>query len=322
MLRNWLEVDSTISDYNNIKIGDKIPVYEFNNDVLTSFQDVTYYPVFYDIEVIGILGIHGTPSDDPTYSFGEEWANEVNVCLSSDMNEFCIVVTEDQMFIKSLDGAKLIEEYPFAHVDSQTAVSMSTELEDSIANVELDEMVYFSGDNRYTIQIPASPRTAMQITLPVGTIRQARNYCWAISVKLIGEYLTDGINYTPEKICDIMQIGYDDGAYVPDCINALNDIYSISTTKKSELTPNEVYSALGSAGPCYTDWQHTEYGHGMTLCGYYGDSVANEYDIRLSDSNSGTYKWLTKAGQPSNKLGYKYTYGSNTYSWNATLVPD
>ena len=121
LLLAWLSTDGPSENIDSVQVGDKIPAYEYVDSSLVTFDSASYYPVYSDHEILGVLGIHGNKSD-PTYSFGSEWASQIDEYIKSNRSEFCIVVTENQLFFKTSDEAELIEEYRFAMPEVNAAV--------------------------------------------------------------------------------------------------------------------------------------------------------------------------------------------------------
>lgn len=52
---------------------------------------------------------------------------------------------------------------------------------------------------------------------------------------LTGKFLTKSNKYTPLQIADKMGIGYNEGAYDSDVVNALSKCYDITGSKKGKL---------------------------------------------------------------------------------------
>ena len=100
LLLAWLSTDGPSENIDSVQVGDKIPAYEYVDSSLVTFDSASYYPVYSDHEILGVLGIHGNKSD-PTYSFGSEWASQIDEYIKSNRSEFCIVVTENQLFFKT-----------------------------------------------------------------------------------------------------------------------------------------------------------------------------------------------------------------------------
>lgn len=164
------------------------------------------------------------------------------------------------------------------------------------------------------------PRAAYISQLNIGTYKQSRGECWAATVMLIGKYMTGINSYTPFQICDEMKIDRDKGAFDPTVIEAFSKLYGINATREGRIAHTTVQYFLDRKKPCAVNWQSPDYGHYTALDGYSTDTMGNRYGIRISDSNSGTYKWLYKTGNPSNSLAYEYTWGSQVYSWSTTLT--
>ena len=119
-----------------------------------------------------------------------------------------------------------------------------------------------------------------------------------------------------------MGIGYDAGGSDQDIVDALNTCYGVKGTLQGVLTPNQMEPHVSKQRPGCINWLEVNrrYGHSTAFCGYSSDSSASRYGIRISDSNTGAYKWLYKNGQPSQKLGFQYTYGGLTYNWKSTIT--
>ena len=320
LLLAWLSTDGPSENIDSVQVGDKIPAYEYVDSSLVTFDSASYYPVYSDHEILGVLGIHGNKSD-PTYSFGSEWASQIDEYIKSNRSEFCIVVTENQLFFKTSDEAELIEEYRFA-MPEVNAVADSPSAESILAAQNSDQTEYYSDREKYSLAIPPQTRAAYVANIKVGTYKQTRGECWAAATMLIGKFITKNNAYTPFAICDKMGIGYDAGGSDQDIVDALNTCYGVKGTLQGVLTPNQMEPHVSKQRPGCINWLEVNrrYGHSTAFCGYSSDSSASRYGIRISDSNTGAYKWLYKNGQPSQKLGFQYTYGGLTYNWKSTIT--
>ena len=202
------------------------------------------------------------------------------------------------------------------------AVADSPSAESILAAQNSDQTEYYSDREKYSLAIPPQTRAAYVANINVGTYKQTRGECWAAATMLIGKFITKNNAYTPFAICDKMGIGYDAGGSDQDIVDALNTCYGVKGTLQGVLTPNQMEPHVSKQRPGCINWLEVNrrYGHSTAFCGYSSDSSASRYGIRISDSNTGAYKWLYKNGQPSQKLGFQYTYGGLTYNWKSTIT--
>lgn len=318
LLSSWMvtEKETPLISGDQLQLGGQIPVYEYTDFNISEFSQVSYYPVYLNNVVIGVLGVHGDKAS-PTYSFSQDWASNINKYLNNGQEDFCIIVTNDSLYFKTDEDVQIIEEYSFA---SSSIEHLENGYSDKKMGQDMNPTDYYSAKEGYSLDIPLQSRGAQVIEVNAGTYKQSYGECWAVSVMLTGKFLTKSNKYTPLQIADKMGIGYNEGAYDSDVVNALSKCYDITGSKKGKLTPNQVKTYMNNQKPGIINWQSTNFAHYTVLCGFSSDSLAGEYGIRVSDSNSGTYKWLYKKGSPSSALNFQYTYGSIVYNWYSTIT--
>lgn len=316
VLNSWLTSEGSSISRNSIQLGNKIPAYKYTNSQLVELDQTRYYPVYSNNQVIGFVGIHGSQSN-PTYSFSQDWASTMNDYISQGKSEFCIVATDTQLYFKTVNSAKLVEEYKFA----KSGLSKRSFVNENILSVLNDgEVDYYAPQNKYRIDMPIQTRAAYTVSLRIGTYKQTNGECWAATVMLIGKYMTKNSSYTPLEICDEMGIDKDVGAYDEDVQKALSKLYNVPSIIQGRIAHTTVQTLLDNKKPCGINWQSPKFGHYTAVDGYSTDTMSNKYGVRISDSNSGTYKWLYKTGNPSSGLDYVYTWGSQVYSWTNTIT--
>lgn len=179
-----------------------------------------------------------------------------------------------------------------------------------------DDMKYCP-ETIFSLHIKQSRATTVR-SLPVTAWNQgSTGLCWAAAVECIGDYMVGYDKYGAYGIAAEMGIGVNEGAYTGDAKDALSNLYGISTSQSTSLTDSTIISKINNNKPMYLNFQTTDAGHALTLCGYVSDNISNYFAIRVMDSNIGKFVML-------NRSGGEFTYygkDSKTYTLEDCLLP-
>lgn len=316
----------------HLALGDAIPTYRYDNGHLVPFNDVIYYPVFSNGKGVAVVSISAPYTDKETIYIGEDWIKKYNNFLETGIESLCVVLAEEKTFLKSKDSALLVFESSLMPASAENSNTKSTETKDlsnsDIIAADDASVKYLTDGYQYSLDITPSSTKGYRDswTFDVGTIAQRHGYCWAICVKLSAEYYLDNVSrWTPEEICDAMGIGYDQGGYDEDIMDAFITCYNYDNAvyKEKAIGRSNVISWIDDNDPAIVNWTGSGKSHSTVLCGYNdnGYDAKTPFKIRISDSNYGSYRWLsTSTSQPTITSSIVYTAGVYTMNWRSTIL--
>jgi len=179
-----------------LELGTRLNVYRFEHGFLQPIDDIHWYPLLSDGEVIFVVSVHGDPNS-PTIIINDEFATVLQNFRGRDSSPFALLfmganlyaVTEsDMVFLRSYavtDAESVIA--PFADFDSRS-VNMQFGAVDVVAEVVPDVM-------------SAMARSNMIRTLAVPVVGQGvgTRLCWASVVSSVEHYFYMSRNHRPGR---------------------------------------------------------------------------------------------------------------------------
>lgn len=289
----------------SFQLSDAIIPYAYNdNGILKEMNNTKYYFIYSNNKPIATL----IANDDMTsVMFETDTAKELK---AFDSDSFTVVCDKKGAHINSTDydinvsnnlsGINLLNSNLISGmVNKQSAMSDST-----------------------ILSIPAS----YGIDIPI--IQQySDDACWAACVASAGKYFT-GQSKTARQVCDLMGIGYDDGASIYQIASALNVIYKLNGSVAGGFYPYlaDIYTLLSSdivpIAIFYSNvWDNdpdNDLAHSIIIQGYQA-STQGAF-LRVMDPNYSSYNLIFNGTNPDGQSTWTLSYGKNNFYWSDTVL--
>jgi len=322
-------------------LGERLNTYHVKDSSLSTFEDTSFYPVFCNGDIVGILSVVDLGDGNQTYAFGKEFAKELSRAISQD-EAYSLVVSDTQTFAVSDDGVIMIAEYEACGTtrpevdDIKSSTNQAKrgsnetdtlseedyipetysegEMETLISEFGKIDMVISQPEYQLKPEVRASTRAAWGRN--VAKYTQTGNSCWAVSAMVIGNALKN-TSY------DIFEV-YDATSKSPYQAGTNKNIQEAFTlfgyTAKTyyTLSQSHIYQQLRTkrepfAMLCYPI-DSSQLGHTMA-CYMYDDSYS-PYMVGVMDSLIGDTVYMKNVGSV-----YRRTVNGITYEWQYSVTP-
>lgn len=330
----------------NYTLGESIPVYYLENQTLEKYDSTEYYPVYCDDIPVGIFSINGKNTKNPTYSFGEDFIDYLNI----ENNNYFLVITENQIFSVNDQNANEVISYDMSLMDVTELTTKNAAFCNSTNEneVQLEEKIIedyepdhtnakhvFDIASKYDIINnignrnektdlavfrPITTRSFTQVPGKIPKVKQesGSNYCWAISSWCVGEIKTDyGYEYT--DCIDYAGGKWGKGGTSEMQKKILKGIYDQpNPTLYYPLSERSTKTLINRGDPfimiCCKDKDDSLLGHSVTCYAY--DDYYSPLKLAVMDSNTGTVRWMTTSGSD-----YQISYAGVTFTYMYALSP-
>ena len=113
--KNPAKLNKTIleghDDLSDLKIGQPIPLYNWDGVKLNKDHSAYQCPVYKDEKIVAFYTIIDPINDGEAYQFGEGYAKELNEFLNGEEKNYCLIGCEGRVFALSEDKIKLLVDY-------------------------------------------------------------------------------------------------------------------------------------------------------------------------------------------------------------------
>lgn len=334
--------------YDKLEIGEYMTAYVWNgNDLVSSAEEVLFYPIYGDDEIVAILTMFN-PNGDQSYSISTDFANELNAATESGSQDYFIVEAGSKLFIHTGNQTALLRDYgePMEAVAFQAeavntvssggpqpdgqpvvedALSTNYEASNSLTVDGLGSYISINADslpdttnsyreseeNRIDIIYNNHQQTRTMHYLDTEILDQGNTeYCTFYAATIIGNYLT-GWDDSPFDVMDWAGITFGN---IFDAQSVINDYYGEDYSYIYDIYGRAANEFITRGYPMYAAFYNAEVtlGHAMAVTGY---SDAGDYGIGVVETLGG----YRKAIFPSSTSTYiTRAYSQNCY-WTATL---
>lgn len=299
-------VSEAPNDYGINIISDKfrlstaITPYKYNEDgLLEVMLDTKYYFIYSDNEPIAAL----ISNDDVSSVYFE--ADLAKELKGFERDSFTIVCDEQG-----------------AHINS--TIYDSNPKKTSIISLSNNTLTKNAADSSKLTasSVPASYGLSIPIILQGND-----NDCWAACVAAAGKYLKVTTK-TARQVCDAMGIGYNSGALPSQIVDACKKVYSLNnsylaggiynlTTIYSILSSNVVPLAIFYSN-IWDSSTSNDMAHNVVIQGYQA-STQGAF-LRVMDPNNSSYCMIFSAADPSGISTFSFSYGTNVFYWEDTVL--
>lgn len=297
-----------------ISISKPINPYAVVDGSLKSLNDIKYYFIYTEKEVLAVLTyLYGENGDD-TVLLGTEFVDELNdFIMKNGKVNLALIHNKGSLYFKNKN------ELTFATSKitnlGKNSIPNSFSLNQNSNNIKYSNIEKI--DTLLLNDSEISSSMYKKLNLPYKS-QYNTNLCWAAATASLGQYKT-GISKTAKQIADHCEISYSAGGSYTDCQKALKDIYNISTWAGSfSLTYSDIDDDIDNDKPIIAMFYPSSgLGHGVNICGYAkSPSQGVIYYLRDSNTTSTTLAYPCKLdGQSTLKLNY---YQDMAYYWKAT----
>lgn len=300
----------SIVESSSVAYGNRIPVYNYIDDVISESETLKFYPVYINNELKGY--IRETINSGVSYlSYSEEFVTKVN---DLGENEYNFICTEDSFYISSENGIQLLSENSY---DEDKVSVIATR----IGEISLDSLLLYSCSSSVNSINSTSTNRAnddnitYSLNIPKKSLTAESGLCWAGCVEAVGEYMTNNKSLEPAQIAQYMGIG-SEGAYNSDVKTALSYYYNISTENSTNIPVfSYMVSKINNGKPIIANLQSQSKGHYMTIIGY--GATSSKFYVKVMDTLGGTYRVLElKDGV------FSYRYTTETFTWSSAVIPN
>lgn len=281
--------DYAVSDYDNIALGTEIPGYmETDNGNSVCLDNVQFYPVVSENEIIGLLEVYLYPTGDVSFAYSEGTACEMNQFASIGFAIYC------HDFI--VDVIPYQENAYSTHFEYTTPFSEITQLHTyDVLETSTSSNLRASLPNSYSLNVPT-------------VLQPGSSNCWAACVVSVGEYQIGG-SYT---VADVeREMGLQNQPAPMSVIkDALKRVYGYTSSAiQYSITANQIMNYIYSGDPiiagCTTPGALV--GHAVVIRGY--GSSSSSMSLNLMDPAQGRVTVSVVAGS-----GFSYSNGGHTWS--------
>ncbi len=299
--------DFNISDEKELTLG--TPYCVVNLGVRIQ-DEIYYYPVVADDEIVFIISVIGTDAGY-TYSVQTALVDELNQ-VDYINNPAVIYVCNKCIYVETEYSENV---YDYSELTSQEIDFVNLPFEEKFlfAQNNAKYFIPYKTDNDNNDYISAKLKTTLTLYKPMGQYGYAM--CWASAAATIINYLNHTA-VTGFQVCNRVGIGYNDGGTIYDAQDGLS-AYGINyKLYANALTWSSIVSNISSGKPIFAGLSSNSYGdHAVTIYGYSGTTTSNKkiyvWDSALNSDNGG-YSYMNSS--------YNYAGASGiTYQWNRTL---
>lgn len=295
-------------DINSLYIGSALSAYEEIGDSIRPIN-AEMYPVFSGAQVIGILTKETNVNGEIYFTYGIDFAPELDTYISQYGNQVSIIY-------RGLDV--------YAASDGKSAVLLKKLSDESLNSIFSDEMsfdniVYSNIAPTDEVNIPASSRAAETKTLSIPYVSQRGPTCWAACIASIVNYKkgTDLEAYEVVVACQPNDAA--GGASVNQIASYLTNQYGLSSyASNGEIQYDNVYWQINADKPMiisgYRNGNTGDGRHVVAVYGYYKDlSSLNESFYYMEPNTGFKIANFPKSGAPQFQISATQTYSQDCY---------
>lgn len=310
-------------DFVDIRIGEPFIIYDIND---IEQQGIYYYPLIgANNQYIFLITIIDT-NHSLQYSLGNDFVDELNridyyntdyvfyknddkIIAQSNTDIFCL--TNNEKILNSQ-----INYYDVLD-DIICSINIFNEIivEENIDNSGISSLEGYSRSFATNIEKDGNTTRFLQLYNAQGQYEYSM--CWAASVATIVNYVY-GYNVTAMRVCDVMHIGYNEGAYINQKRQALLK-YGLDYKKKGTvMTWQEIKANIDKMMPIAISASSAKGMHAVTLIGYRNVQFNNYiaiWDSALNDGR-GAMKIISYSGRYTT---FKSDPSEPAYTWIDSL---
>ena len=267
-------------DFSELSLGSEIEAYRTGYQQIT---DIKYYPIFEDGRIIAIATIYVDPKGNPHITIGADFASELQK-YTEKHNTYALLFEGDNLYAISQNGKGHLRSFP-----NLSHKTVKTELHDKstinygtsipLFSLSVDEVSILNTNWRF-------------LSIPI-KLQYNDGNCWAACVASIGEYKSSR-SYTAREICDIAEIGYDEGAFPWEAQEVMFDVFGwwgLSTLYWHPPSVQKITSDIQNWKPIYAHFQGQTNAHAVVFRGY--SSNMSSFTISYMDPNFDTFRAMS-----------------------------
>ena len=306
------DISETI-DLNNVEVGNKIPVYNYEEAGMVE-SNTAAYSLCSDNTLCAIAFV-----TDGLAQIDSQIANEI---LNSDIagNNISFLYDAEGMYV--FDGTNYYLLHTYETVEDREV------LENTNEGISVQNELSISADYLQTIPLDISASasaasvTASTVYLNVGFFSQpsGSNYCWACADTCIGNYVT-GVYRSPYSFASLCNPSNPNSSMnIDDAIYWLNYYYSMpySYVVYGDIPSiDQIKYFLDYDYPIYGQFAYSESYNSRHATVIRGADTYNGY-ISLMDPDTSSYYRSATMTWIGSQLTFKYTYSSNNTTWILT----
>lgn len=329
-----------------------IPVYRTEDGQNFIFNNLTYYPLAYENNVIGVFRSHSADESAGSLTFDVAYIklidemSKLNTALAylkygdtsyligDNLVATVNNLTEEYQIDQDASANKIVNQFRLTCLPENNANQIIADplqvdfspIDNPISAIKNKSMMAAAINNGYTANV-----TALNASLGVPIQNQFKSLypqtqgglCWAASSACIGNYMT-GRAWSAKTVADKLGIGYDDGGWPKDMDDAVYMYtYSNGTNLSNAVTIGAplditIKNCICNGIPILADLDNINggAGHAVTVRGY--DTSSG--DLVLNVMNSG----YNKAGgfqvmrRPSSSSYFEIPYADSTFVWTGS----
>lgn len=294
-----ISVEKFLSSINvsitDVSLGNKIPTYVIENDVVVNSQ-INYYPLINNNGIVGLLGVFNEESATPNITFTTAYNGSLNDFIKS--NKKVALLGKGKSFMAISGGSSV------ALVGQKFSYIRGDNVQFSSVNKSQDLSITKTSTANNQLAVASSYGNGLAVPVK---IQQNSLICWAAATASVGQYKT-GINKTSLDVANYC--GNLGGGTVVNCADALSGMYRLSSTP----SPSGVYyfnylkAQIDSNKPVIGGFLSSASGHAVVLNGYNSSSYSasftymDPWDGKFYTSNivtDGTFTFISN--------GYSFT---------------
>ncbi|WPC42690.1 papain-like cysteine protease family protein [Clostridium sp. JS66] len=308
---------------NNLCLGQGFNIFNLEDN---KTSNIYYFPVLSDKKIKEILTV--SLNDDGTYSatLGKDFAQKLeNVSMKSTTENPLLLLSYKELIVaKNKNGiTKLnnlsINKNSSFNEDTLNRIINSKEIAKTSTNIVNVKKVLPTTHKKVShssnLLGASNTNSGRYLSVPITTQRTSdgvqHGMCWAASVSCIVNYKLNK-NITAANVCDLMNVGYDDGANGIVARNALG-IYGISAfAVDNPLSFDQVVNYINNNKPVYMRSTSNIGNHATVINGWIKYSDGNS--LILMDPAYECYKQAYSSGNT-----FSFGFGNTIMTWYASV---
>lgn len=283
-----LNINSKEVDLNQIYMGQEIRPMGYFDGEIKMIPGLAYFPIYSKSQVIGIYQVVMFEDGNKSVMFSKFFADKLNKISVEEVNNYNYILG-------------LNDEVEIIKKGKKDTVLRNVKTE--LLKIDLSQVEKTRGSTDYKV-------------LNVNSFYQGDNgYCWASVVSALGYYKTGTVKL-PNKVCDIMNIGYDDGGTLAQIKKALSKIYGISSFDSyTGLSDSRLVTEIDADRPFGMALKESGgLGHIVTAKGY--NVASSQVYAIVGDSNNSSMT----ANKVIGHYGAQYGYWITIRNTNGNIV--